>query len=181
MYDLRESAWMVDGLCHSGEHDPDLWFAEPSEVTKIKKATSICDQCPVKQTCLEYSKTIGAEYGVWGGQSVRRQSRRFMNLKHGQAIGVKYHYENHEPPCYDCFVYYSWNQRRNTDLKLWSEPDFDPIVVPVGPPTLRESCGTESGYDAHWRNFEESCADCKGARAFAKRLRNLKKTNQSAE
>lgn len=59
----EERPWMVFGACR--EQDPDLFF--PDTVRQAREAIAICNTCPVKGECLEYSLEARERFGVWGG------------------------------------------------------------------------------------------------------------------
>lgn len=67
--------WMTDGLCSSGQFDPDLWFAGQDDHPSTAQALSVCGQCPVRQTCLEYALDERWLYGIWGGTTSRQRTR----------------------------------------------------------------------------------------------------------
>lgn len=73
------TAWMQDGLCR--QVDPDLFFPTGMGAA-IRVATAnakrVCNQCPVRSRCLEWSVETGQSTGVWGGLSEdeRRQLLR---------------------------------------------------------------------------------------------------------
>lgn len=72
---LNSDKWRwVDGAACNGT-DPELWFSDGT--AHHAKLRAICDQCPVRESCLEHALTDG-EYGWWGGTSSedRRQLRR---------------------------------------------------------------------------------------------------------
>lgn len=68
--------------------DPDLWFGDrglddpynTGYTTRIAK--DLCNRCPVRTQCLEYSLANSEENGIWGGlttkerQQLRRQARQ---------------------------------------------------------------------------------------------------------
>lgn len=54
--------------------DPDLWFASHDEdYTLPRVAKKFCDECPVRQQCLEYALQVDEQYGVWGGLTARER------------------------------------------------------------------------------------------------------------
>lgn len=62
--------------------DPEIFFpissTGPVAYAELQHARQICSTCPVRQACLNWAITIGADYGVWGGHSEdeRRRLRR---------------------------------------------------------------------------------------------------------
>lgn len=60
---------MYDGLCYGvvtngGE---DLWYSDDKK--KRRQAKAICNQCPVRELCLDYALEAGEPAGIWGGTS----------------------------------------------------------------------------------------------------------------
>lgn len=47
------------------DHDPELWFPHPKQDSSA--AEKICDQCPIRQACLDYARDNDEKNGVWGG------------------------------------------------------------------------------------------------------------------
>ena len=69
--------WAEDALC--AQVDPEIFFPDKGE--SIKDAVRICEQCPVRQRCLEEAMREEAKnatwgrYGVRGGVTARERSR----------------------------------------------------------------------------------------------------------
>ena len=53
--------------------DPDLFFPERGASTKEAKA--VCQECTVREDCLEYALANGEKFGIWGGLSERERRR----------------------------------------------------------------------------------------------------------
>jgi hypothetical protein len=71
--------WHQHAACQ--EHDPELFFADPSDVHRIQAAKRICAGCPVRSACLADVmawEQPASRYGVVGGLSAqeRRQLHR---------------------------------------------------------------------------------------------------------
>lgn len=54
------------------EIDPDTWWSDWPET--IQKAKELCDTCPVKAACAEWSIRGHEKFGVWGGMSAQDRS-----------------------------------------------------------------------------------------------------------
>ena len=76
------------GIC-SG-HDTSWWFPtfgmNKDQLEKQKKAIEICQTCPVRKKCLEYSIQWEA-FGIWGGFTERQRDaiRRRFNIRHNRV------------------------------------------------------------------------------------------------
>ena len=58
--------WRVSALC--AQTDPDLWFPEPgASGALIAAAKRICNQCAVRNECLEEGIETRPHAGIWGG------------------------------------------------------------------------------------------------------------------
>lgn len=63
--------WMAHGNC--ALESPALFF--PSDGVGVETARRICQDCPVKQRCLEFALANRVDHGVWGGTSERERRR----------------------------------------------------------------------------------------------------------
>ncbi|MEO3750798.1 WhiB family transcriptional regulator [Streptomyces sp. B6B3] len=69
---LGDHSWQNRAACQSTEHnpvDPEIFFPDPDEVDKIAAAKALCDQCPVRQTCLDVALEGNDVYGIRGGMT----------------------------------------------------------------------------------------------------------------
>jgi len=87
--------------------DPDLWFPRVGQGDKSTAAIAICNECPVKDACLQYVLENGEEHGIWGGTtpSMRRRmkkSNRVKPIDHGTDAGYAAHYRRGVPYCRPC-------------------------------------------------------------------------------
>jgi WhiB family transcriptional regulator, redox-sensing transcriptional regulator len=65
--DLHESAGHVrEDLPPCRVNDPELWFAESPEDVELAKA--LCQDCPVRDRCLDGALERQEPWGVWGGE-----------------------------------------------------------------------------------------------------------------
>ncbi|MGA8847268.1 MAG: WhiB family transcriptional regulator [Nocardioides sp.] len=64
---LHDEAGKVDeALRPCRSNDPELWFAErPADVEYAK---ALCQQCPVRELCLDGALDRREPWGVWGGE-----------------------------------------------------------------------------------------------------------------
>lgn len=64
--------WQLAALCRGA--DPDVFFhpeAErgPRRTAREDAAKAVCNECPVRQMCLQHALDVREPYGVWGGLS----------------------------------------------------------------------------------------------------------------
>lgn len=67
--------WMIEGRC--AEVDPELFFADYPGDKHAFVAKTICANCEVRDTCLEFALTVLAvdDFGVWGGTTENERKR----------------------------------------------------------------------------------------------------------
>jgi WhiB family redox-sensing transcriptional regulator len=78
-----QSSWHFDALCRQFDADP--WHAEKGEGYEELKAQakSICQQCPVINTCL--AEHLTEKYGIWGGLTPNERATLRANLRRSAA------------------------------------------------------------------------------------------------
>ncbi|MFJ6101857.1 WhiB family transcriptional regulator [Streptomyces sp. NPDC092359] len=67
---LGDQTWRADAVCQSTEYnpvDPEIFFPDPDETDKITAAKALCNQCPVRRTCLDAALEGGDSDGIRGG------------------------------------------------------------------------------------------------------------------
>lgn len=74
-----DNDWRDQSACR--DTDPDLFFPVGTTgpaIEQIDNAKAVCDQCDVRQPCLEFALTSNQDSGIWGGTSEeeRRKLRR---------------------------------------------------------------------------------------------------------
>lgn len=69
--DDGELAWQADALC--AQTDPEAFFPEKGGSTRDAKR--VCNECPVREACLEYAMENDERFGIWGGLSERERRR----------------------------------------------------------------------------------------------------------
>lgn len=77
---LEVQRWMKDAACKGNTEGN--WFPENGITASVKLAISICNQCAVKQECLNYAVPQPELQGIWGGKSHRQR----RNLRMGRAV-----------------------------------------------------------------------------------------------
>lgn len=68
---VEPAGWHLEALC--AEIGGDAWFPEKGE--SCNAAKRICQDCPVRAECLQYSLDNDERFGVWGGLSERERRR----------------------------------------------------------------------------------------------------------
>ena len=66
--------WHQHAACH--QHDPELFFADPSDAQRIQAAKRMCAGCPVRSACLADVmawEQPSHRYGVVGGLSAQER------------------------------------------------------------------------------------------------------------
>lgn len=48
---------------------PEDWTFDEGKHEAAKFAKMICERCPIREQCLEYSIDAREEFGIWGGTS----------------------------------------------------------------------------------------------------------------
>jgi WhiB family redox-sensing transcriptional regulator len=62
------------------EVDPELFFPEIGDTSKVAKAKAICAGCEIREACANYAVRRCEPHGVWGGTTFmeRREMRRAL-------------------------------------------------------------------------------------------------------
>jgi len=74
-----DTSWRLQASCR--DSDPDLYFpigTTGPAIEQIANAKSICRQCEVQGSCLDFALSTNQDHGIWGGttEQERRQIRR---------------------------------------------------------------------------------------------------------
>lgn len=64
----NKTSWREQAACKN--ESPSLFFAEKNDKS-FHKAIKICNNCPVRQECLDYAIQIPERLGIWGGLGYR--------------------------------------------------------------------------------------------------------------
>ncbi|MGA7419477.1 MAG: WhiB family transcriptional regulator [Acidimicrobiales bacterium] len=65
------ATWRKHAACRG--IDPDVFYPASDEEAGAAKA--VCDQCAVREACLEYALANREREGVWGGATERERRR----------------------------------------------------------------------------------------------------------
>jgi WhiB family transcriptional regulator, redox-sensing transcriptional regulator len=77
---LMSLSWRQNAACRGV--DPEIFYPVAEEEADVAK--SICAQCPVRQTCLEYALAHRERDGVWGG-ATEKERRRILRQRRKSA------------------------------------------------------------------------------------------------
>ena len=64
--------WLAEAKCLQA--DPETFFPEKGGSTR--EAKRICQQCGVREECLDYALENDERFGIWGGLSERERRRQ---------------------------------------------------------------------------------------------------------
>jgi len=73
-------SWRQRAACRGV--DPDIFY--PSSDEDAEPAKAICDQCGVRQACLEFALANRERDGIWGG-ATERERRRIIRQRRKSA------------------------------------------------------------------------------------------------
>jgi WhiB family transcriptional regulator, redox-sensing transcriptional regulator len=78
--------WREDAACTGVNSD--LFFPASEDEEASEAAKAICEQCPVREACLQYALATNQAAGVWGGLDAgerRRMRRRIRDRERRKA------------------------------------------------------------------------------------------------
>jgi WhiB family transcriptional regulator, redox-sensing transcriptional regulator len=81
-----EVNWREDAACTGV--DSDIFFPASEDEGASEAAKAICEQCPVREACLQYALATNQAAGVWGGLDAgerRRMRRRIRDRERRKA------------------------------------------------------------------------------------------------
>jgi WhiB family transcriptional regulator, redox-sensing transcriptional regulator len=74
------ATWRQHAACRG--LDPEIFYPVSDE--DAEEAKFVCDQCPVRQLCLEHALSNRERDGVWGGMT-ERERRRIVRQRRKSA------------------------------------------------------------------------------------------------
>ena len=77
---MKNQSWRDHAACRGV--DPGIFY--PSSDEEADQAKAICNQCSVRQACLEHALLIREKEGVWGG-ATERERRRIIRQRRRTA------------------------------------------------------------------------------------------------
>ena len=76
----HELEWRMLGACRG--LDAGIFYPDNDEDAEIAK--QVCEQCHVRQTCLDFALSHREKVGVWGG-ATERERRRILRQRRRSA------------------------------------------------------------------------------------------------
>jgi WhiB family transcriptional regulator, redox-sensing transcriptional regulator len=73
-------SWRQSAACRGV--DPEIFY--PATDEEAEAAKSVCGQCDVRETCLEFALANREREGVWGG-ATERERRRLLRQRRKSA------------------------------------------------------------------------------------------------
>lgn len=73
-------SWRQHAACRG--LDPEIFYPVSDDDAEVAKA--VCEQCAVRQTCLEHALSIREKDGVWGG-CTEKERRRIIRQRRRTA------------------------------------------------------------------------------------------------
>lgn len=80
-----DQTWQNQAVCQPTEFHPveaELFFPDPEEMDKIRAAKALCNQCPVRQTCLDAALENADTHGIRGGLTEQERAPLHTRLHH---------------------------------------------------------------------------------------------------
>lgn len=77
--------WQKQAACRGmmrDETQPKFFILRTDGPSVLRRARKVCDDCPVKQECLDFAIRFNISEGIWGGLSGRQR----RNLRHDEGI-----------------------------------------------------------------------------------------------
>jgi WhiB family redox-sensing transcriptional regulator len=69
---IERPLWTREAACK--EEPTTTFYPAPGDVEKLRRAKSICKDCPVRTECLTSALESSERFGIWGGKSARERS-----------------------------------------------------------------------------------------------------------
>ena len=101
-FTIEAEPWMQHGLCRG--KPTEWWFPSPDSHSPHQwdKARQICQDCPVREDCLQYALSTHSRYGMWGGSTPAERVDQYTLRTHGSRGAYHYHLRLGEEPCDPC-------------------------------------------------------------------------------
>jgi WhiB family transcriptional regulator, redox-sensing transcriptional regulator len=77
-----QQSWRAKAACQG--LDPSIFYPDPDDDLAADPAKSVCAECAVRESCLEYALGFREREGVWGG-ATERERRRIIRQRRRSA------------------------------------------------------------------------------------------------
>ena len=74
--------WRSKAACQG--LDPEIFYPSSDDEIDATEAKAVCDQCAVREACLEFALAVREKDGVWGG-ATERERRRIIRQRRRTA------------------------------------------------------------------------------------------------
>lgn len=68
---VERPSWQKQRACN-GEPTT-TFYPAPGDTNLLRRAKSICKDCPVRHECLQFALDNAERFGIWGGKSARER------------------------------------------------------------------------------------------------------------
>jgi WhiB family transcriptional regulator, redox-sensing transcriptional regulator len=76
------ATWRKRAACRGV--DVEIFFPETDDEAEAEVAKAVCEECPVRQACLEHALAHREREGIWGG-ATERERRRILRQRRKSA------------------------------------------------------------------------------------------------
>ena len=71
---MTELDWRLDAAC-LGHPNPEVFFPERGDHAALREAKAVCEDCLVREDCLDFALEHRERLGVWGGMAGKELQR----------------------------------------------------------------------------------------------------------
>lgn len=75
-------SWRQQAACRG--LDPSIFYPSSDDEDDAEPAKAVCEECPIRQACLEHALTRRERDGVWGG-ATEKERRRIIRQRRRTA------------------------------------------------------------------------------------------------
>jgi WhiB family redox-sensing transcriptional regulator len=79
---MSATTWRKRAACRG--LDAEVFYPDTEDDVDASEAKAVCEDCPVRQPCLEYALAHREREGVWGG-ATERERRRIVRQRRKSA------------------------------------------------------------------------------------------------
>lgn len=75
-------SWRLQAACRG--LDPSIFYPSSEDEADAEPAKAVCEQCPIRQACLEHALARREKDGIWGG-ATEKERRRIIRQRRRTA------------------------------------------------------------------------------------------------